>query len=49
MGQAKPHIGGGPKPVYLYYNTFSNKSHHLYYQFLNRGGEVKYINLATVG
>jgi hypothetical protein len=27
MGQVMPHAGDGPKPMYLYYNTFSN-SHH---------------------
>jgi hypothetical protein len=24
MGRAKPHVGGGSEPMYLYYNTFSN-------------------------
>jgi hypothetical protein len=24
MGWTKPHAGGGPKPMYLYYNTFSS-------------------------
>jgi hypothetical protein len=24
MGQAKPHVGGGPEPMYLCYSTFSN-------------------------
>jgi hypothetical protein len=29
MGRAKPHVGGGPRPMYLWYNTFANRHEHI--------------------